>query len=141
MLSDWNSILWPRYFIELIFGFHLFSPRIFILSSLMISATASLWERFGPKKHNCEGSPLLIELFSIKQNLKCLFAKRSSEVFPCIHGIRVLTLVWVIFSHSTEWTNFQLFSRAFRVKTIFTRIDSQMTLNGEYAVENFFFIG
>jgi hypothetical protein len=99
---------------------------------------ATLMEKYNTKK--CRES-LIINSFSLRQNLKSLFANRSSEEFECIHGIRVLTLVWVIFSHSTEWTNFQLYSRSFQVKKIFTRIDSQIILNGVYTVENFFFVG
>ncbi|CAG2103571.1 unnamed protein product, partial [Medioppia subpectinata] len=84
-----------------------------------------------------------LELKQIRCETKdtCLLSNESSERFACIHGLRVLTLVWVVFSHSTEWTNFQLFSRSFRVRKMFTTIESQLVLNGEYAVENFFFIG
>lgn len=104
----------------------------------MISFVATIMEKYNTKKSH---QSIYINSFSLRQNLKSLFANRSSEEFPCIHGIRVFTLLWVIFSHSAEWTNFQLFSRSFQVKQIFTRIESQLLLNGVYTVENFFFIG
>jgi hypothetical protein len=115
-----------------------FFQSFFILVFIMISFMATLMEKYNTKKSH---KSLFIYSFSLRQNLKSLFANRSSEEFPCIHGIRVFTLVWVIFSHSAEWTNFQLFSRSFQVKQIFTRIESQLILNGVYSVESFFFIG
>ena len=108
---------------------------------LVSSLTATFLDEFWSKKSSSEETSLSIELLSIKRNLKTLLAKRTSEALPCIHGIRVISMIWIIFGHSTDWLDYNIFSRAFRAKEELAQIHTQFLYNGWYSVETFFFLG
>lgn len=58
-------------------------------------------------------SPLWIyvKAFSFTENLNKLFSSASTKDLTCIHGIRVLTFIWIIFGHTAAWVNYQIFSK------------------------------
>jgi hypothetical protein len=52
-----------------------------------------------------------LEAFSLKSNLKKLISTQRTAKLSCLCGLRVLTLFWVIFGHSIEWTDWTIYSK------------------------------
>lgn len=41
---------------------------------------------------------------------------KTKQNLSCINGIRVLSMIWIIFGHSIEWTDYSLFSKISQVR-------------------------
>ena len=117
-----------------------FFRRIIFGITLLVTSVATLLERNDVIEDESKTSQF-IDTFSIKRNINNLFNERTSTMFSCIHGIRVITILWIILGHTIEWSNYKIFSRSFQSKQIFSGVLGQMIFNGIYSVENFFFIG
>ncbi len=99
----------------------------------------------------------------MRKNIKKLITTKTNENLSCIHGIRVLTMVWIIFGHTIEWADWNLYSKiseykifhflsmlsiypfiysgnTFKMKEILSSPEKQIFLRGHYCVESFFFI-
>ena len=110
------------------------------MGTIILSLSATIQEHLLSKDKKMCGTAQIVYLFSLKQNVNYLLAKRSSDALPCIHGIRVFSIIWVVFGHTMLWMNYQLFSRSFRVKEIFSQIETQLAINGHFSVETFFYV-
>jgi hypothetical protein len=53
---------------------------------------------------------VLVEVFSMRKNAKRLLSPQTTENLSCLHGIRVITIFWVILGHTVVWVHFQMFS-------------------------------
>ncbi|XP_054157276.1 nose resistant to fluoxetine protein 6-like [Oppia nitens] len=83
----------------------------------------------------------IITAFSMRHNLhKLMSTDTESQSLSCIHGIRVVTITWVILGHCMLYSNYQAFDRTFDSRHIFTAIDLQPFLNTSYGVDTFFVI-
>jgi len=64
----------------------------------------------------------ILEMFSLEHNLKKLLSSKTDNEISCIHGIRVITITWVIFGHSIDWTYWGIYSNVDRFDKIITHI-------------------
>ncbi|XP_063243189.1 O-acyltransferase like protein-like [Bacillus rossius redtenbacheri] len=94
-----------------------------------------------PKENSTEPSKSikLLLCFSAISNLKKLCNINSSEALACLHGFRVLSLVWVIAGHSCmfayPFSDNKDFRRMVERDFLFQSISS-----GAFSVDTFFFI-
>lgn len=78
--------------------------------------------------------------FSIIQNWKAIFnCKVGSDTVPCIHGLRTLSMSWVILGHLSiigfKYSQNLEFKKEIEKDFLF-----QTIMNGQYSVDTFFFI-
>ncbi|CAG2118981.1 unnamed protein product, partial [Medioppia subpectinata] len=73
---------------------------------------------------------VFVRAFSVRKTYNRLIAPTTSRDLSCIHGIRVLTIVWILFGHT----------RSFLGKELLTNPTAQPLLNGEYGVVTFLLI-
>ncbi|KAH8326529.1 hypothetical protein KR067_009928, partial [Drosophila pandora] len=89
--------------------------------------------------------PVLVQVFSARPNARVIFrivdSKSNPNVIDCLHGIRCLSLFWVIFSHEYIYSailpNLNLSSAYSWMEQPF----SSFTLHGFFSVDSFFFLG
>lgn len=56
---------------------------------------------------------LFVNAFSMRKNLSKLLATNTdSKQLSCIHGIRFLSVSWIILGHSMLWSNYQIYSKS-----------------------------
>ncbi|OQR75398.1 hypothetical protein BIW11_08445 [Tropilaelaps mercedesae] len=80
------------------------------------------------------------ECFSVYSNFrKVMNTKRAhaSETLRCIHGLRVLTMAWIILGHTFFYKNFNLGSGLFEAFKLAQNVPFQMVFNMFPAVETF----
>lgn len=83
---------------------------------------------------------ILLSFSLISNYKKLLSASKGAEELKALHGIRVISMAWVILGHTYVWTNFQLMRRASEFQFWFTNWDFEIIHNGWLAVETFFFL-
>lgn len=82
----------------------------------------------------------LFMAFSIIQNFKAIFNQHvGSDTVPCIHGLRTISMGWVILGHLSiiafKYSQNLEFKRNVEKEFLF-----QTIMNGQYSVDTFFFI-
>ncbi|GFY59715.1 nose resistant to fluoxetine protein 6 [Trichonephila inaurata madagascariensis] len=79
--------------------------------------------------------------FSIIGNFRRLMcASKGSEELKALHGLRALSMGWIILGHTYVWINYQLL-RSPNISIVwFNRLDFEVILNGWLSVEPFFFL-
>lgn len=86
----------------------------------------------------------MVKVFSVRTNSKDLFAivdpKSSPNVIHCIHGLRCMSLIWVILGH--EYTDLVMSYSLNRIKVIswFPKPFSSFIIYAPFAVDTFFFM-
>ncbi|XP_035206552.1 nose resistant to fluoxetine protein 6-like, partial [Stegodyphus dumicola] len=113
-----------------------------IFAALMIVGT--LTDIYSTKMNvtfnNKAGRLLLV--FSLPRNVKKLLkTQNSSGPFSCLHGIRFITTLWIVFSHSYYVLNYYALTGLLKTMTIGKDIAFQIVMNGTFAVETFVCIG
>lgn len=58
----------------------------------------------------------------------------------CLHGLRVITMVWIIIVHTLQYNDWSGFIRIFENTRTLTNIMLQPIYNANYSVDNFFFM-
>ncbi|KAH9392278.1 hypothetical protein TYRP_005351 [Tyrophagus putrescentiae] len=88
-----------------------------------------------------------IESFSEKSfhpnNLRKLFITESSKEMSelaCIHGLRAITLLWIITAHTLEWTSLNVYRDTFLIRGRLASARLQIIYKAFYAVETFFYL-
>lgn len=93
------------------------------------------------------------------RNLRKLVSTKSNgDELNCIHGIRFVTMVWIIIGHTLEWNNLNIFSKSnqcssrpfhhsmlrsgdnFAIRDKLASLDMQPIFKAHYSVETFFYI-
>ncbi|XP_032311857.1 nose resistant to fluoxetine protein 6 [Drosophila ananassae] len=88
--------------------------------------------------------PRMVKVFSVRTNSKDLFAivdpKSSPNVIHCIHGLRCMSLIWVILGH--EYTDTAMAYTVNRIKIIswFPKPFSSFIIYAPFSVDTFFFM-
>ncbi|GFU16695.1 nose resistant to fluoxetine protein 6 [Nephila pilipes] len=72
------------------------------------------------------------------QRLIC--ASKGSEELKALHGLRALSMGWIILGHTYVWINYQLLRSPNLTIVWFNRLDFEVILNGWLSVEPFFFL-
>ncbi|KAH8421540.1 hypothetical protein KR009_012229, partial [Drosophila setifemur] len=110
-----------------------------ILAALV--ALATLWDYFLSGNGRL---PPLVKGFSARSNSRTLFKlvepKSNPNVIDCLHGIRALSFIWVVFGHDyivyASSPNINLYDVLTWTKSVF----SFLVTHGIYAVDTFFFL-
>ncbi|KAG8186314.1 hypothetical protein JTE90_007335 [Oedothorax gibbosus] len=86
-------------------------------------------------------SPLksALQCFSIPTNFtRLMSSSKGSEELKALHGIRALSMAYIILGHTYVYTNFQLLRGPSLVPKWFNRLSLGVILNGWLSVETFF---
>ncbi|XP_030378335.1 nose resistant to fluoxetine protein 6-like [Scaptodrosophila lebanonensis] len=111
-----------------------------ILGTALVLAT--LYDYFLCSNQN--EMPALVKVFSARVNSRALFrivdSKTNPNVIDCLHGIRCLSLMWVVFGH-----DYIMAGRSPNVNTvnIFQWLQqpfTQLIVHGFFSVDSFFFL-
>ncbi|XP_046563547.1 nose resistant to fluoxetine protein 6-like [Haliotis rubra] len=84
------------------------------------------------------GRQLLLS-FSISRNTEKILSTRTGDGnLGCIHGIRVLSMAWVILGHSMTWDSLSTWENKLDYANWMRRFTMQFLVNGTLAVDTFF---
>ncbi|XP_076352304.1 nose resistant to fluoxetine protein 6-like [Tachypleus tridentatus] len=79
--------------------------------------------------------------FSLRSNFLKLFSTKSSEqTIKSIHGIRFLTIIWIIMAHTVNEYHYGMMSGVFNLKTQVGYFDNQFLVQASISVDTFFCI-
>lgn len=88
----------------------------------------------------------LVDDCSIIQNFRKFLSVESElsadpdrEIF-CIHGIRCITMSWIIITHTMQYNDWSAFARTRLVESHLESLVNQPLFNGSYLVDTFFLI-
>ncbi|KAH8278495.1 hypothetical protein KR018_004087, partial [Drosophila ironensis] len=89
--------------------------------------------------------PVIVKIFSARANSRALFhivdRKSNPNVIECLHGIRCMSLIWVIYSHEFI---FQVKAPNINVTDVLAWVAepfSSFVLHGFFSVDSFFVLG
>ncbi|XP_053201530.1 nose resistant to fluoxetine protein 6-like [Panonychus citri] len=82
----------------------------------------------------------VIKCFSIRRNAKSILSMKEnpSETLSHIHGIRVITMTWIICGHTFGLVNHTNYSQSFNSEKMYTGFIFQGLLNATVCVDTFF---
>ncbi|XP_054719316.1 nose resistant to fluoxetine protein 6-like [Uloborus diversus] len=79
--------------------------------------------------------------FSLTTNMKKLCSTESStDEMKSLHGIRALSMTWVILGHTYVWINFQALRKTSVASDWFNDLEFEVILNGWLSVSSFIFL-
>ncbi|CAL1297039.1 unnamed protein product [Larinioides sclopetarius] len=117
---------------------------IFILSLfLLICIIGSIVDHQSAEASNQNLSTLrkILICFSLTTNFRRLLcSSKGSEELKALHGLRALSMGWIILGHTYVWINYQLLRGSETIITWFNQIHFGAILNGWMSVEPFFFL-
>lgn len=69
---------------------------------------------------NNKNKSIFVKSFSLKQNLNDLFdfEIKSKSNLKCLHGLKVLSLSWVILGHTAQWPGYIAYSKLNILRTL-----------------------
>ncbi|KAH8412946.1 hypothetical protein KR009_006919 [Drosophila setifemur] len=92
-----------------------------------------------------DGPPALVKSFSARANCRVLFrivqSKSNPNVIDCLHGIRCMSLIWVIFSHEFIFTLNSPNLNSFDILSWAIEPFACFVVHGYFAVDSFFVLG
>ncbi|XP_054153015.1 nose resistant to fluoxetine protein 6-like [Oppia nitens] len=112
---------------------------LFILIFCAMCTLGTVCDAITNFKKNSNGYTF-IKIFSLNQSVHRLLAPTLSSDLSCIHGIRVLSILWILYGHTIQWNNHQLSAQSFYGKHLLTQFMAQPLLNGEYGIVTFLLI-
>ncbi|XP_050710957.1 nose resistant to fluoxetine protein 6-like [Eriocheir sinensis] len=116
-----------------------------VLGCLVLAGTGGdVWTVCNGKRHEKTGYLRYVLPFSLYTNLNKMFyinVKENKEVISCLHGIRVLTMGWVVLGHAYLMSiNASANKLPFRQAIIDNPYPYQIIINGTVSVDTFFFM-
>ncbi|XP_071041298.1 nose resistant to fluoxetine protein 6 [Parasteatoda tepidariorum] len=115
-----------------------------MLSALLLACfVGSVIEYKYPKSpnENQGGIKGVLKCFSLISNYNRLMSSsKGSDELKALHGIKGISILWVVLGHTYVWTNFTLLRRPDIIPNWFNSIDFGLILNTWLAVETFFFM-
>ncbi|XP_017091603.2 nose resistant to fluoxetine protein 6 [Drosophila bipectinata] len=89
--------------------------------------------------------PILVKMFSARANARVIFrivdSKSNPNVIDCLHGIRCLSLFWVVYSHDYIYSAILPNINMSSALTWMEQPFSSFILHGFFSVDSFFFLG
>ncbi|XP_070536861.1 nose resistant to fluoxetine protein 6-like [Ptychodera flava] len=97
------------------------------------------------KVHNSKNNGIVVDLvlcFALNKNLNALLSTRQSEkAITCLHGLRVISITWVILGHAFLWPVITMIvDNVLALLDWTTMFTFQAIMNGTYSVDTFFFL-
>ncbi|UXI15709.1 hypothetical protein NH340_JMT01652 [Sarcoptes scabiei] len=113
---------------------------IYLISLILITILAAIYDQFATdiKNRNILGKMLLWH--SPIRNARKLIMSDTKEELDCLHGIRFITMAWIVLVHTLDWNTFNTFRDGFFIRDKFLSIGLQPLFKAHYSVETFFFI-
>lgn len=133
------SLVYRVYSREQLFELHRYlSIRLSFSLPLVIYFYTSIF-------HNLLGSQMLVAAFSLRQNLRQLMkvSKPSivgPHIIPCLHGIRCLTIIWIIWGHDYMFLLLAPNVNSYEVAEWAQTPFSMILQSGTIAVDTFFLL-
>ncbi|XP_023329081.1 nose resistant to fluoxetine protein 6 isoform X2 [Eurytemora carolleeae] len=120
-------------------------------SIVLLSTIRDLWKRYGyfvlgiemPKVNWTSTSTAdnIVAAFSLSRNgSKLLDSNESPNCIRCIHGMRFISMTWVIFGHGAMFILIDNTVKNTMIEKITENIEYQVMLNAYMAVDTFFFL-
>ncbi|XP_054153004.1 nose resistant to fluoxetine protein 6-like [Oppia nitens] len=113
--------------------------HVFAISFIVIFCVMCTLGTINDFQKNSNGYKF-IKIFSLNRSVHRLLAPTSSSDLSCIHGIRVLSILWILYGHTILWNNNQLAAQSFHGKHLLTQFMAQPLLNGVYGIATFLLI-
>ncbi|KAH8347530.1 hypothetical protein KR059_012046 [Drosophila kikkawai] len=89
--------------------------------------------------------PVVVTVFSARANSRSLFRvvenNRNPNVIECLHGIRCMSLFWVVFSHEYKFTVIAANINEFQLIKWLELPFTSFIAHGFFSVDSFFFLG
>nr|XP_027201165.1 nose resistant to fluoxetine protein 6-like [Dermatophagoides pteronyssinus] len=113
---------------------------LFIGFFILMTIISGIYDWFIVKKKSNTITTCLLWFSPMSNMEKILSSKMDGQDLTCLHGIRVLSMCWIIMGHIIPFFDMNRFSHLFLLKNEIINIYSQPLLKGFYAVETFFFL-
>ncbi|XP_023242684.1 nose resistant to fluoxetine protein 6-like isoform X1 [Centruroides sculpturatus] len=121
---------------------------IFISSLILLSIIGTIMDllqrrasNYDVEKQNSSLTKKMFLSFSLYTNAQKLFSsKKSSDTLTILHGLRVISISWIIYSHSHLYVDTQSIAGILIYKEFFKEYFYQFVANGTLSVDTFFFI-
>ncbi|XP_017083982.1 nose resistant to fluoxetine protein 6 [Drosophila eugracilis] len=116
-----------------------------VILSIMGSLVAlfTLWDYCLVKSQ--DQLPVLVKVFSARANSRALFrvveSKSNPNVIDCLHGIRCLSLIWVIYCHQYVMALLSANLNIFHFVSWEETAYASFILHGFFSVDSFFVLG
>ncbi|XP_017084003.2 nose resistant to fluoxetine protein 6-like isoform X1 [Drosophila eugracilis] len=112
-----------------------------VMNVLVILASIFDYFLWGDQKN----IPVVVKAFSARANSRTLFRivpnKSNPNVIECLHGIRCMSLIWVIFSHEYIFTLTAPNINTAEIWSWAVRPFASFILHGYFSVDSFFVLG
>lgn len=122
-----------------IFGIIFFSS----IGILLLSASViDVWAEYFSDGTIRQGPVRYLLAFSVPCNLQKLFhleTTRNPQVISCLHGLRFLSICWVVLGHQYAYSA-TLASNLAELPQMMNKVSFQMIANGDVSVDTFFFM-
>lgn len=105
---------------------------------LAICGTAADYFKTG-RKGTDSGPLAVLSSFSLTRNSQKLFAASKGDL-AALHGIRFLSMAWVILGHTYVYVSYDRVRRLSNMRIWVNSFEFEAVLNGWLAVEGFFFL-
>ena len=91
------------------------------------------------RKTNADKARGLLLTFSLYETVPKIFSvkKQPSHAITCLHGIRVISMFWIILSHVQLWLSFFVSNRTIYIRDTTTRFSYRVLPSGILAVDSF----
>ncbi|XP_063598104.1 nose resistant to fluoxetine protein 6-like [Penaeus indicus] len=112
-----------------------------VLGALMVGGALADW-LIGEKQELREGPLRFLLVFSVSSNLKKIFQindKQSPSVITCLHGMRVLSMTWILWGHALG-VKLAVAKNVIGALRLTSKVIDQTYVNATYSVDTFFFI-
>ncbi|XP_071547734.1 nose resistant to fluoxetine protein 6-like isoform X2 [Panulirus ornatus] len=107
---------------------------------LLVATLVDVWSRATGRLALREGDLRFLLVFSVTRNLTKIFhleTRRSSQVISCLHGIRFLSISWVVLGHQYAYSA-TVAQNPLDALQVTKRVGFQIIANGDLSVDTFF---
>ncbi|KAK4316219.1 hypothetical protein Pmani_012596 [Petrolisthes manimaculis] len=112
-----------------------------IIGSVLLFATvADVSSNFYKKQELRKGPLRFLLVFSVSMNLKKIFhinVKEGPHVISCLHGIRAMSMVWVVWGHS-YFIDYRAVVNVVYAAQLTDNVFEQTIMGGNFSVDSFF---
>nr|XP_027196790.1 nose resistant to fluoxetine protein 6-like [Dermatophagoides pteronyssinus] len=127
-----NDQNWKLNFVQLI-------ALIVIVIMLSINIISIIYENFIQNENDSMFKTIMKWFSPIKNSINLSKSSKQNEL-SCIHGIRFISMVWIVTSHAIKWNPWNFFRQSFALTDEYTSLILQPKFNGHYSTETFFYI-